>query len=58
MIVIMDDDFVQRCEAAVMIETAFLVAPKAAQRRCPVLLGRRPGRLKIIDADLFGVWRS
>src|SRR6185312_4224727 len=53
MLVIVRDNFVQRCEPAIMIKTAFLVAPKPTQWCCPVLFGWRPGRLKIINAYFF-----
>src|SRR6476646_10768693 len=53
MLVIVRDHFIQRCEPAIVIKTAFLVAPKPTQRCCPVLFGWRPGRLKIIDPYFF-----
>lgn len=52
MLVIVNDDFVQRLESPIVIEAALLVGPQPAQRRGPVLSGWGAGSVEIINPDL------
>ena len=57
MSVIVFDDVLKRGKTAVVIEATLvnlLGIPQRPQRRRPVALVRRPHRLEVVDADLFG----